>query len=230
MAIDTTKKIKQVTYNGTEIPLRGYDTSDATVTAGDMAEGVVAYGASGKVTGDVIVLGNGCGSEGILNEVAYIGTGLSVNASFKSSMLLRPSGAMFVAIPGSDLGDATAADVAKGKTFTSAAGLKVTGTAAGSSPRPVNISIKNTDFTEVWIGYVPFRKNMTQDTIAYGQTGIYAVEEGSEIVVMDTAFEGRQFNLSPSGGFITNEVSTSNVTAFIVDYSLNYETVELLLQ
>lgn len=230
MAIDTTKKIKQVTYNGTEIPLRGYDTSDATVTASDMADRVVAYGASGKVTGNVIVLENGYGSEGILNEVAYIGTGLRVNASFKIPTLLHPSGAMLVAIPGSDLGDATAADVAKGKTFTSAAGLKATGTSAGSSPRPVNISIKNTYFTEVWIGYVPFRKNMTQDTIAYGQTGVYAVEEGSEIVVMDTAFEGEQFNLSPSGGFITNEVSTSNVTAFIVDYSLNYETVELLLQ
>lgn len=71
---------------------------------------------------------------------------------------------------------------------------------------------------------------MTQDTIAYEQTGTYAVEEGSEIVVMDTAFRGEQFNLSPSGGFITNEVSTSNVTAFIVDYSLNYETVELLMK
>lgn len=130
----------------------------------------------------------------------------------------------------SNLGNATAADVAKGKTFTSTAGLKVVGTAEGSSTRPVNIAIKNSDFTEVWIGYVPFSGNMTQDTIAYGQTGTYAVEEGSEIVVMDTAFKGEEFNLSPSGGFITQEVSTSNITAFIVDYSLNYETVELLLK
>lgn len=71
---------------------------------------------------------------------------------------------------------------------------------------------------------------MTQDTIAYGETRWYSVEEGSEIVVMDTAFKGEQFTLSPSGGFITKDVSTSNLTAFIVDYSLNSKIVELLLK
>lgn len=228
MAIDTTKKIKQVTYNGTEISLSGYDTSDATVTAGDMARNVIAYGKDGKVTGTLPSVSTVFADA---TSMSKIGNVIEIDAQTTlAKRILKQNPTISITATPSDFGNATAADVAKGKTFTSAAGLKVVGTAEGSSTRPVNIAIKNTDFTEVWIGYVPFRKNMTQDTIAYGQTVTCAVEEGSEIVVMDTAFRGEQFNLSPSGGFITNEVSTSNVTAFIVDYSLNYETVELLLQ
>lgn len=230
MAIDTTKKIKQVTYNGTEIPLRGYDTSDATVTAGDMASGVVAYGKNGKVTGTLTKVEAGLSQAISADKVEQMSTEVDMHCTFPVNVIFQAKSGLTISAKPSEFGNATAADVAKGKTFTSAAGLKVTGTAEGSSPRPVNIAIKNTDFTEVWVAYIPFRRNMTQDTIAYGQTGTYAVAEGSEIVVMDTAFKGEEFNLSPSGGFITNTVGASNVTAFIVDYSLDFETVELLLK
>ena len=108
--------------------------------------------------------------------------------------------------------------------------LGVTGTAEGSSARPVSIAIENTDFTEVWVGYVMFNGSMTGDITAQGQRGWISVEEGSEIVVVNTAFDGEQIDLVPDGGFITQKVSTSNVTAFIVDYSLNGKIVELLLK
>lgn len=235
MAIDTTKKIKQVTYNGTEIPLRGYDTSDATVTAGDIASGVIGYGKDGKVVGSLQDI----------RSYIYVATNKSSIDDLSSSIVVNSfwpdtvqgvikQGAkkllLKTEIQKSDFGNATAADVAKGKTFTSAAGLKVAGTAEGNSPRPVNVAIKNTDFPQVWACYVPFRGNMTGNNIIIGETLQFAVEEGSEIVVMNTEFSGEQFNLSPSGGFITKEISTSNLTAFIVDYSLNFETVELLLK
>ena len=42
--------------------------------------------------------------------------------------LSKQGGALALMTPMSNLGDATAADVRKGKTFTSTAGIKVTGT------------------------------------------------------------------------------------------------------
>lgn len=232
MAIDTTKKIKQVTYNGTEIPLGGYDTSDATVTAGDMASGVVAYGASGKVIGTVPTRVTLTTSQG---TVTKSGQNVMIHGKYTPP---PPEGRAFVVgsatiaalAPVSDFGNATAADVAKGKTFTSAAGLKVVGTAEGSSTRAVDIGLENTDFTEVWVGYVTRSGDMRFDTIPNGQIRWISVEEESVVVVVNTAFDGEEFNLVPNGGDITKTASTSNVTAFIADYSLNSKTVELLLQ
>lgn len=210
------------------------NTSADTVTADKLLEGTTAHDKSGKqITGTM----------GELHGLAYTGGAITTpgsGGSYSIPASYIPEDTRYVkgndetvvnvTIPKTKFGDATAADVAKGKTFTSAAGLKVTGTAEGSSPRPVDVALKNTDFTEVWVGYVPFRGNMTQNTIAQGETRWYSVEEGSEIVVANTAFDGGQIDLSPSGGFIIQQVDTSNITAFIVDYSLNSKIVELLLK
>ena len=229
MSIDTTKKIKQVTYNGTEIPLRGYDTSDATVNVVNLAKGVVAYGKDGKVTGvlpkntsGVITLNNTTTSA----DSSY----LTIKGSPEMRMIVSNNTTVQASTALSKFGNATAADVAKGKTFTSAAGLKVTGTAAGSSARAVDIGLENTDFTEVWVGYVRHDGDMRSTTIPNGQIGWISVEEESVVVVVNTAFDGEEFNLVPNGGDITKTASTSNVTAFIADYSLSSKIVELLMK
>lgn len=196
MSIDTTKKIKQVTYNGTEIPLRGYDTSDATVTAGDMASGVVAYGASGKVTGGLQDL----------NSYAYIATTKSSIDDWGSSIVVNslwPDNVLGIVKQGakkfhikteiqtSEFGNATAADVAKGKTFTSAAGLKVAGMAGIET---VSFSMINRYSDELWVSFPEVDSSaegddsvsVTRGAISVGQTVEIEVPANAMITVLGT--------------------------------------------
>lgn len=113
----------------------GTDTSDATVTASDLASGVVAYGKDGKVTGNVSVITNFF-QNGTAKIIRYLPNTTDISKSqflvdsqnVPFPVLIRTSSGQRVLINGSDFGDATAADVATGKTFTSTSGLKVTGT------------------------------------------------------------------------------------------------------
>lgn len=110
----------------------GTYTSDATVTENDMAEGVIAYANGRKVEGNIstITSGRGIGPSGTISMLTSNGvpTSIEIKGTFTSDRLFRSGSyaAPYVAI--SNFGDATAADVAAGKTFTSSTGLKVTGT------------------------------------------------------------------------------------------------------
>lgn len=222
MAIDTTKKIKQVTYNGTEIPLSGYDTSDATVTAGDMSYGVVAYGASGKVTGDVTTYLKGNTNTFNFCNLQTEDNELQLSQDIIFDGLYRRGAKVILGTPLTSLGNATVADVAKGKTFTSAAGLKVTGTAEGSAAADVTFDLYNTGFNNLSVVYMSKIDGVMEIIIPQSNYMTITTIEGSMVAVVNRDFNGDTIDLIPDNeAHIAQGWRTVNVTLFIAGAETN---------
>ena len=110
-------------------------------SAADIVNGYEAIDTNGnKITGAIEEI---TPDDGLLLSTSN-GTGVANHGSSRlmaygvtsEDLMIRAGTEIDISVPKSDFGNATAADVAAGKTFTSAAGLKVTGTAtAGENPQ-----------------------------------------------------------------------------------------------
>lgn len=112
------------------VPIFGVEgsyTSDATATASDIVSGKTAYVNGEKVTGNIYTISQG---HLTFSEASVNDTNIRFVAGPASGIvgrLIGESSTLYMNVPSTEFGDVTAADVAAGKTFTSSAGLKVTG-------------------------------------------------------------------------------------------------------
>ena len=113
------------------------DLTEDTVTAADLAEGVTAHDKSGAAIA------------GSMAEIEAFENSPKIDASpvgsiqvfrcypkVKKTGFMKATSAPSVILNANDFGNATAADVVKGKTFTSASGLKQAGTYEAESTTP----------------------------------------------------------------------------------------------
>lgn len=134
----------KVTANITNIALHAKLSKFGDATASDVAAGKTFTSAAGlKVTGNVNTPSDYTtivdGGEPTYNPST---SRVFANYDFTEPTLFHSGKQISIGIDASALGDATAADVVSGKTFTSAAGVKVTGTATGSQ-QTVNFKANN---------------------------------------------------------------------------------------
>ena len=102
---------------------KGIDTSDATATPDYVANPYTFYANGVKQTGNAII-SNYIAGTGEATKQGYM---LMLTMTYPEPRLLEKNSTIMVQYDIRQLGDATANDVIKGKTFTSTAGLKVTG-------------------------------------------------------------------------------------------------------
>lgn len=148
--------------------------------ADDLAAGKQLIAQDGSVvTGNVqtVTQGGAYRYPGQIPELS--GDQIFTSLVFPKNVLFRTGGIAKTWIVASDLGNATAADVAAGKTFTSAAGVKVTGTAS-ISPETIEFNVVNNTIhqVEVWYGHNNF------GGCPAGESCTVPVEEGGVVAIV----------------------------------------------
>ena len=134
----------------------GYDTADATAVASNLLEGTTAYNSAGKFTGAMLnrsivgrngVIGH---SNEYPNAAINIGIRHGINTNLdgeKRLIICAPEGYYnndaYVGISVENLGNAAANQVLSGATFTSSAGMRISGTMATATQATPSVSVSS---------------------------------------------------------------------------------------
>ena len=104
------------------------DLTGDTVTENDLLEGITAHGADGELVTGIIKEGDPSRRGGTASYSSGIAKLITIKATATEDAIIRKESIFRATANARDLGNATVDDVAKGKTFTSYDGLKLTGT------------------------------------------------------------------------------------------------------
>lgn len=166
------------------------DTSDATASANDIANNKTAYVNGEKVTGNVFeTSGNAARNATSIFKNADLNA-LDVNYTFNESTMFRVPASLHLYSPMSNFGDATANDVAAGKTFTSENGVKATGNliVLDTSDATATTSDIKTGKT----AYVDGRKLTGTASLAKTSADVTVTRSGVVDGVDDISFDGTE--------------------------------------